>query len=272
MPGGPALSELVPSPRGQRDGAAPLSLSPPLPTFTSLQRPPTDAARGVPESPLQTRFETVAVTAEETGTPEIAALVARAQQRDFQAFEALVTLHRSKIYALALRMVHSASEAEELSQETFLSAWQNLPRFRGESAFGSWLHRICANFALMRLRRQKLEPRLADDPSLPEPRFDMNGSLLAAPSYDWARGTEEKALDRELRAAIEQASARLPDDYRTVFLLKDVEGLSYEEIAEDVGITVAAVKSRLHRARVALRESINAFYSPPARHPRPPGI
>ena len=203
---------------------------------------------------------------------EVAALVARVQRRDFQAFEALVALHRSKIYALALRMIHNPSEAEELTQETFLSAWQNLPRFRGESAFGSWLHRICANFVLMRLRRQKLEPALSDEPNLPEPRFDANGSLLSPPSYDWARGTEEKALDRELREAISEATARLPADYRTVFLLKDVEGLSYEEIAETVGITVAAVKSRLHRARVALRESINAFYSQSPRRPRPSGI
>lgn len=203
---------------------------------------------------------------------DVTALVERAQRRDFQAFEALVALHRSKIYALALRMLRSPSEAEELTQETFLSAWQNLPRFRGESAFGSWLHRICANFALMRLRRQKLEPALADEPVMPEPRFDANGSLLSPFSYDWARGTEEKVLDRELREAIEQASAGLPEDYRTVFLLKDVEGLSYEEISQAIGITVAAVKSRLHRARVALRESINAFYSRTPRRPRSSGI
>ncbi|MDR0966442.1 MAG: sigma-70 family RNA polymerase sigma factor [Myxococcales bacterium] len=205
---------------------------------------------------------------------DIGLLVERAQRRDFQAFEALVTRHRSKIYALALRMVHSSGEAEELTQETFLSAWQNLPNFRGESAFGSWLHRICANFALMRLRRLKLEPTLADEPILPEPRFDSNGAMMAtvSHSYDWTRGTEEKLLDHELREAITQATDRLPPDYRAVFLLKDIEGLSYEEIAEHFGITVAAIKSRLHRARVAMREAINAFYSDSSKRSRPSGI
>ena len=210
--------------------------------------------------------------ANESPREEIAELVARAQRRDFQAFETLVAMHRAKIYALALHMIRNPSEAEELTQETFLSAWQNLPRFRGESAFGSWLHRICANFVLMRLRRQKLEAVISNTPDLPEPRFDANGSLLSPFSYDWSRGTEEKVLDRELRQAIEEATARLPEDYRTVFLLKDIEGLSYEEIAEAVGVTVAAVKSRLHRARVALRESINAFYGQSSRRSRTSGI
>jgi RNA polymerase sigma-70 factor (ECF subfamily) len=195
--------------------------------------------------------------------PEDQELVERARQRDMAAFEKLVLRYRSKIYGLALRMMKDAGEAEELMQETFLSAWQNLPRFRGESAFSSWLYRICANFALMRLRRRKFEAPPQAEEQLPEPRFDSEGTLLATPSYDWSRGTEEKALDRELRNAIETATSKLPVDYRTVFLLKDVEGLSYEEIAEATESSVPAVKSRLHRARLALRESIESFYAAP---------
>jgi RNA polymerase sigma-70 factor, ECF subfamily len=191
------------------------------------------------------------------------ALVERVRQRDVAAFEELVTRFRSKVYGLALRMMQDASEAEEIVQETFLSAWQNLPSFRGESAFGSWLYRICANFCLMRLRRKKVETVEAEA-QLPEPRFDAEGSLLSTPSYDWTRGTEEKALDNELRIAIERATAGLPDEHRTVFLLKDIDGLSYEEIAETLGTTVPAVKSRLHRARLALREAIEAFYQKPS--------
>lgn len=195
-------------------------------------------------------------------------LVEKARRRDVAAFEQLVARYRSKVYGLALRMMQDASDAEEVMQETFLSAWQNLPGFRGESAVGSWLYRICANFALMRLRRKKVEAESEPKPdqangSLPEPRFDSEGSLMTMPSYDWSRGTEEKALDHELRRAIESATARLPEDHRAVFLLKDVEGLSYEEIAEATGSTVPAVKSRLHRARLALREAIEAFYANP---------
>lgn len=196
-------------------------------------------------------------------------LVERARRRDVAAFEELVTRYRSKAFGLALRMMQDASDAEEVLQESFLSAWQNLPSFRGESAFGSWLYRICANFCLMRLRRKKVETTesevqaQAQTQQLPGPRFDTEGTLLSAPSYDWSRGTEEKALDNELRMAIERATATLPDEHRTVFLLKDIEGLSYEEIAGTLNTTVPAVKSRLHRARLALREAIDAFYKQP---------
>ena len=192
-------------------------------------------------------------------------LVERARKRDVAAFEELVTRYRSKVYGLAVRMMQDSSDAEEIVQETFLSAWQNLPNFRGESAFGSWVYRICANFCLMRLRRKKVETTEAEATREPggEPRFDTEGSLLNHPSYDWTRGTEEKALDNELRVAIERATDALPAEHRTVFLLKDIEGLSYEEIAETLGTTVPAVKSRLHRARLALREAIDAFYKQP---------
>ncbi|HEY3448134.1 MAG TPA: sigma-70 family RNA polymerase sigma factor [Myxococcales bacterium] len=194
------------------------------------------------------------------------ALVELARSRSGDAFEVLVTRHRSKVYGLALRMLKDPGAAEEVLQETFLSVWQNLPNFRGESAFTSWTYRICANFCLMRLRRPKIEGVEIDaEQGLPGPSFDSEGALLGAPSYDWTRGTEEKALDNELRRAIEQATETLPDDHRTVFLLKDIEGLSYEEIAETMGVTVPAVKSRLHRARLALREVIEGFY----RDPRP---
>jgi RNA polymerase sigma-70 factor (ECF subfamily) len=207
--------------------------------------------------------------------PEDRDLVERARNRDVAAFEQLVARYRSKVYGLALRMMQDASDAEEILQETMLSAWQNLPGFRGESAFGSWLYRICANFALMRLRRRKVEAESAAEQAganpapngenLPGPRFDSEGTLLTMPSYDWSRGTEEKALDHELRRAIESATASLPEEHRTVFLLKDIEGLSYEEIAQAMGTTVPAVKSRLHRARLALREAIDNFYKRPGR-------
>ena len=196
-------------------------------------------------------------------------LIERAQRGEVESFEKLVVRYRSKVYGLALRMMQDASDAEEVLQETFLSAWQSLSGFRGESAFGSWLYRICANFCLMRLRRKKIESSGPEPQgqTLPGPRFDNEGTLLNMPSYDWSRGTEEKALDNELRVAIERATASLPDEHRTVFLLKDIEGLSYEEIAETLGTTVPAVKSRLHRARLALREAIDAFYKQPKARP-----
>jgi RNA polymerase sigma-70 factor (ECF subfamily) len=186
-------------------------------------------------------------------------LLARAQGGDMSAFEELVGRHEDKVYGLALRMTRSEADAAEITQDTFLSAYQHLAEFRGEAAFGSWVHRIAANNALMRLRRQRVLDIVSDD-QLEGPEFTERGSLAEAPETDWSRRADDKILDEELGRAIQAATDALPEGYREVFLLKDVEGLSYEEISEMVGISVPAVKSRLHRARLALREAIDAFY------------
>lgn len=186
------------------------------------------------------------------------ALLERAQEGDTAAFERLVELHRDAVFGLALRMTRSEADAAEIAQETFLSAYQHLREFRGEAAFGSWVHRIAANQALMRLRHQKVVDAAEQD--LMGPDFNERGTLLDYPNGEWGRRADEKALETELGVAIQQATDRLPEGYREVFLLKDVDGLSYEEIGQLTGLTVPAVKSRLHRARLALREAIEAFY------------
>ena len=185
-------------------------------------------------------------------------LLTRAQAGDMSAFESLVGKHEDKVYGLALRMTRSEADAAEITQDTFLSAYQHLAEFRGEAAFGSWVHRIAANNALMRLRRQRVLDVVNED--LAGPEFTERGSLAESPETDWTRRADDKILDEELGRAIQEATDALPEGYREVFLLKDVEGLSYEEISEMVGISVPAVKSRLHRARLALREAIDAFY------------
>lgn len=190
-------------------------------------------------------------------------LLSRAQDGDVSAFEALVDAHRDKVYGLALRMTRSEADAAEITQDTFLSAYQHLKDFRGDAAFGSWVHRIAANHALMRLRHRRVAQ--AAEQELQGPEFTERGSLADYPQTDWSRDAEEKALDAELGAAIQQASDRLPEGYREVFLLKDVEGLSYEQIAEATGDSIPAIKSRLHRARLALREAIDAFYNRDSR-------
>lgn len=194
----------------------------------------------------------------ETSVQDDRELLARAQAGDMSAFEALVDRHEDKVYGLALRMTRSEPDAAEITQDTFLSAYQHLGEFRGEAAFGSWVHRIAANNALMRLRRQKVLDMVSDD--LDGPEFTERGSLAEAPESDWSKRADDKILDEELGRAIREATDALPEGYREVFLLKDVEGLSYEEISEMVGISIPAVKSRLHRARLALREAIDAFY------------
>ncbi len=185
------------------------------------------------------------------------ALLARAQAGDMGAFETLVEGQRSRIYNLALRMLNSEDDAAEVLQESFISAYRNLNNFRGEAQFGSWVHRIAANHALMKLRHRKVVSQV--ETPLDEPQYNERGTLIDEVS-DF-KDAEGQAMNHELRRAIEEASARLGDDYREVFVLRDLEGLTYEEIAEITGASVGAIKSRLHRARLSLRAAIDHFYA-----------
>jgi len=197
---------------------------------------------------------------EDAGQAELARdALERAQAGDVGAFQELVEKHQDEIFGLALHMTRSEADAAEITQDTFLAAYEHLKDFRGEAAFGSWVHRIAANNALMRLRHQRIV-KAAED-RMQSPDFTQKGSLADYPALDWSRRADEQIIDAELGRAIEKASNELPEAYRNVFLLKDVEGLSYEQIADMTGDSVAAIKSRLHRARLALREAIDDFYN-----------
>jgi len=189
-------------------------------------------------------------------------LVSRAAAGDLPAFGELVSRHQDRVYGLAFHLLRDAAEAEEVVQETFLVALEKLSTFRGDAAFGTWLHRVAANAALMRMRkRQRAPDRLGAEP-VEEllPHFDSQGHLvLQGPAHDWSKRADEQLSDRQIRRSIADAVQNLPGDYRIVFLLRDVEGLSSEAMAELLGITVAAVKSRLHRARLALRERLGHY-------------
>lgn len=186
-------------------------------------------------------------------------LLQQARAGDVAAFERLVELHRDRVYGLALRMVRTEADAAEITQEAFLSAWRNLGTFKGENtaAFVGWLNRIAANQTLMRLRHRKVANQVEE--SLETPHFNARGSLIEEVA-DWHSDALSQTLDAELSKAISQATDALPEGARQVFLLKDVEGLSYEEISEITGDSVPAIKSRLHRARLAMRAAIDAFY------------
>lgn len=187
-------------------------------------------------------------------------LIALAQGGDLSAFEQLVALHQERVYGLALRMMRSEADAAEVMQDAFLAAWRNLKDLKvaNEAGFAGWLSRISANHALMKLRHRKVARQV--EGSLEQPEFNERGSL-ADDVADWSRDALGQTLDAELARAIEQASDALPETHRQVFLLKDMEGLSYEEISEITGESVPAVKSRLHRARLAMRAAIDRFYA-----------
>jgi RNA polymerase sigma-70 factor, ECF subfamily len=203
-----------------------------------------------------------AASATPDGEPPDRELVERAQKGDGAAFALLVGRHQRQLYRLALRMTGSDADAQEVLQEAFLNAYQKLPNFRGEAQFSSWLYRIAANSALMRLRRKRRAPdSLPEQPlELTGPKFSADGNFDPPPRSDWSQRADDKLLSRELGVAIDAAVKALPEDYRTVFLLKDVDGLSNEEIGAALDLTVPAVKSRLHRARLALRSQLGEFF------------
>lgn len=179
---------------------------------------------------------------------------AKAGKQD--AFAEIVERHSPVVYNLALRLVKDPHEAEEVLQETFISAFKALPKFEGRSQLGTWLYRIGYNAALMHLRKR----RLATD-SLDEPVATEEGDSLPRELVDWGSIPDELLLNRELRTMLGAALDTLPESLRTVFVLRDIEGLSTAETAAALGLTETNAKVRLHRARLALRERLSSYFS-----------
>lgn len=183
-------------------------------------------------------------------------LVERAQQGDAAALAEIVEQHQRTVYNVALRMCGNPTDAEETLQETFLNAIKALPDFKGQARFSTWLYRIASNACLMRRRREAHQPdSLPVDEAVEEDEFK--------PSYfiDWSAKPEEELLDAELRQVMEQAITRLPPDLRLVFIWRELEGLSTQETADVMGISTGAVKVRLHRARLQLRELLSGYFA-----------
>ena len=185
-----------------------------------------------------------AVTA---GTNQEADLVVRARAGDRGAFERLVRLHADRLYAVVLRVSGDAHEAEEVVQETFLRAWRNIDRFQGRSQFFTWLYRIGINEARRSQERRRARPQSA-------PLADAETQIP-----DERQAPQARAESHELRRALEAAILALPLEYRMPLVLRDVEGLSTAQAADVMELGEAAFKSRLHRARLAVREAVDHF-------------
>jgi len=181
-------------------------------------------------------------------------LVRIAQGGDSRAFDELVNRYKDKVYRLGFKILRHEEDAAEALQDAFLSAYRGLKNFKAESTFSTWLYRVATNAALMRYRRRR-EPHVSLEQSQ-SPNEDAEP--LAVP--DWSQQPLEELLDQETREIMEESMQRLPEDLRTVFVLRDVQELSNAEAAEILDVSVAAVKSRLHRARAGLREDLDRYF------------
>lgn len=183
-------------------------------------------------------------------------LVAQARSGDTESFEALVNLYERRIYQIAYRIVENAQDAEDVLQETFLKAFENLQRFRGESSFYTWTVQIAVNAALQRVNRRRKRPAVSlDNDGDEEENFFPPREIVV-----WEEDPEQLYAKKETQDILERAIASMPTIYRTVFLLRDVENLPMEEAARSLGISVPDAKSRLIRARLELRESLGRYF------------
>jgi RNA polymerase sigma-70 factor, ECF subfamily len=183
------------------------------------------------------------------GTCDERQLIERSQAGDRLAFEELVRRHADRLYAVVLRFVADAGEAEEVTQDAFLRAWRSIDKFEFRSRFFTWLYRIGINEAKRRAER---------GPPAGTVGVIEDSPIEEAP--DWSEAPEFRTEQRQLRGVLEEAVRALPLDYRAPLILRDVEGLSTHDAAEVMELGEAAFKSRLHRARLAVRRAVDDYY------------
>jgi RNA polymerase sigma-70 factor (ECF subfamily) len=190
-----------------------------------------------------------------------AELLARLRAGDPEAYRSFVELNSVNVYNVALKLLGDEQEAEDVLQETFLSALEALDRFEGRSKLSTWLYRIAYNASLMRLRKRKQMTAFSLDQSLEQDDEDPALQPISHHLVDWSAVPDDQLLTAEAREEMDRAISELPETLRSAFVLRDIQGLSGAETADVLGITVQAVKSRLHRARLQLRERLSAYFT-----------
>lgn len=183
-------------------------------------------------------------------------LVQAAQRGDKHAFAQLVEKYEARVYNLARKMMRDQQDAEDVLQETFISVYRHLNDFQGDAAFATWLYRIATNASLMKLRGRKDLTVSLDEPV----ESDDGDGAMPREIVDWSFTPEEALLSTEVREQMNAAVEALPESMRAVFVLRDIEGLSVQETADVLGISVPNVKTRLHRARLMLRENLSVYF------------
>jgi len=181
-------------------------------------------------------------------------LIEQFKKGDQVAFEELVGRYSDKAYSLALRLTRNEEDAEEVLQDVFVSVFRKIRGFEGKSSFSSWLYRVTVNAAFMKLRKRKHSQVVMIDDVLPE----IN--LHIARQNSGQHEADRAALRNQVSLVLEHAIGKLPDDYRPVFVLRDIDGLTSRQVGKVLNLTIPAVKSRLHRSRLMLRRKLARFF------------
>ena len=181
-------------------------------------------------------------------------LIVEFQKGDQRSFEELISRYSNKVFSLASRLTRNTEDAEEVIQDVFVTVHRKIGGFEGKSSFSSWLYRVTVNAAFMKLRKRK------QDQTVPLEDLIQQPVLVAALKSPESSFVDSQSIRNEMLEALEAAIRKLPDDYRPVFILRDVDGLTSREVSKILDLTVPAVKSRLHRSRLMLRRRLNRFF------------
>jgi RNA polymerase sigma-70 factor, ECF subfamily len=184
-------------------------------------------------------------------------LVKKTKNGDYSSYEELVRRYEKKIYNIAYRFLGNQSDASDVLQETFLQALRKISGFKGNSLFSTWIYRIAVNLCLMKKRKEKVMRTVSfDTPVLTHNEEELKRDF----PEDWSKSPAASLDNKELKETLDNAIGMLPRDYRSVFILRDMNNLSNEEAARVLKISLAAVKSRLHRARMFLRNEVSRYF------------
>ena len=182
-------------------------------------------------------------------------LVEKAKAGDTKAFEELMKKTQDKIYNLGIKFFGNKDDAADLLQETYIKAYESLPNFEGRASFSTWLYRIATNFALMKLRKEKFKKV-----SIEELRNLTDASKNSIDFYDWSENPYLHYKNEELKEILNAAINSLPPKYKTIFILHDIEGLSIQEVAKILSLSIPTIKTRIHRSRLYLREKLSKYF------------
>ena len=185
------------------------------------------------------------------------ALVREFQAGNLEAYDKIAEIYQKKIYALSFNLTRNQMDAQDVTQEVLLTLFKKVHTFQGKSAFSSWVYRITLNATYMKLRSKKKDPNISLEDLLPS--YNSTG-YQQDKIQDWSENTESLLFANETREVIQKAVDQLPEKEKVVFILRDGEGLSTEKVSEILELTIPAVKSRLHRARLFLRKKLSPYF------------